>query len=144
MHNRAVIIDPDIIAVGYVLTEVTLTPRSDLCPVDSNKGITVGAALLVPEAHGMTDLMDGITGSTAATKLNKLITTNTTYMRPATSTWPEVHIIRIHRLIRRSTQDKANSCIGLPVRYSIGYTGLIGKSTINCIRNDTVRPPLGS
>ncbi len=91
----------------------------------------------------MTNLMDGITGGTRSTKLDKLIATDTAYMRPATGTWPEVHIIRVHRLIRSGTQDKTNPCIGLPVRYSIGYAGLIGKRTVNCIRNDAVGPPLG-
>jgi len=144
VHNRAIIIDPDIVPVRYMLAKVTLTPGYDLCPVDRYKGITIGATLLMPQPDGMTDLMDGITRRTTAAKLDKLIAANTTYMRPATGTGLKLYIIRIHRLICRSPQDKTNPCIGLPMRDSIGYTGLIGKSTINCIRNNTVRPPLGS
>ncbi len=140
MHDRAVVIDPDIVSVRYMLAKVTLATRYDLCPVDSYKGITVFAALLVPEAHGMTDLMDGITGRTAGAKFNKLIAANTTYMRPATATWPEVHIVRVHRLIRSGAQDKTNPCIGLPVRYRIGYTGLIVKCAIDSIGNNAVGP----
>ncbi len=144
MHDRAVVIGSRIVSVRYMLGKVTLAPGDYIRPVNSNKGIAVFAALLVPEAHGMTYLMDGITRSTTGAKLDELITAHASDVGPATGAGLKLYIVRVHRLICRSSKNKTNPCVGLPMRDSIGYTGLIGKSAVYCIRNDAVGPPLGS
>ncbi|VAW38082.1 hypothetical protein MNBD_DELTA02-1210 [hydrothermal vent metagenome] len=140
MHDRSVVISPDVVSVRYMLGKVTLAPGYYICPVNRHKGITVLAALLVPEPHGMADLMDGITGGTTGAKLDKLVPANAADVGPATGTGPELYVVRIHRLICSGPKDKTNPCVGLPMRDRIGYTALVGKSTVYCVRNNTVRP----
>lgn len=61
VHDRAVVVGPDVIPVGDLLVEVVLLRRVDIGKVDGDEAIAVLTALLVPQSHGVADLVDGLT-----------------------------------------------------------------------------------
>ena len=60
MHNGVVIVCPSVIAIGNLLVEVVFIPWLNILVVDYNIVVTVLAALLVPQADRVPDLVDGI------------------------------------------------------------------------------------
>jgi hypothetical protein len=61
VHDRAIVVGPDVIPVGDLLVEVVPLRRVDIGKVDGDEAIAVLTALLVPQSHGVADLMDGLT-----------------------------------------------------------------------------------
>src|SRR6185437_8359614 len=61
VHDRAVVVGPDVIPIRDLLVEVVLRRRVDIGKVDGDEAIAVLTALLVPQSHGVADLMDGLT-----------------------------------------------------------------------------------
>ena len=75
MHDRSVVVGANVVAVSDVLVEVVLEPRLDPVPVDRYEEIPVFAALLVPEADDVADLVDHVAGHTSRPQVDELLAT---------------------------------------------------------------------
>ena len=60
MHDRAVVVRPNVITISYVLVEVVFESGSNVRPVNSYKLIAIFTALLVPESDHVANLMNRV------------------------------------------------------------------------------------
>ena len=74
MHDRAEFVGPKIVAVGHVLVEVVLHRWVDVGKQDLHESVSILPALLMPQAHGVADFVDGIARSAAAPQCDVLPT----------------------------------------------------------------------
>jgi hypothetical protein len=58
MHDRVEVVSPYVISVGDMLIEVMFSPRNDIFESYPYVLIPIFSALLVPQTHSMSDLMD--------------------------------------------------------------------------------------
>ena len=132
MHDRAVIVAPDIIAVDDVLVELALHAGFDVGPVDGHEGVAVFAALFVPEAHRMADLVDGVAGAAAGTQTDGLhaVTLHTQH-RPASAGIAELDEVGILRSVRRGAFRKADGRARFPVRDRVPHPLLIRQGGVD-------------
>ena len=72
MHDGAVIVRANVVAVGDVLKEIVLETLNYVVPHNCDVGVAIAPALLVPEAYGVPDLVNRIPRRTVRTKIDVL------------------------------------------------------------------------
>ena len=75
MHDRPVVVRSEVVAILDVLAKVELHRGVDIGPHDGYEAISIFAALLVPQAHGMTDLVDCVSRRAIGTERDVLLST---------------------------------------------------------------------
>ena len=73
VHDGAVVVGTEIVAVAHVLGEVVLQRRIDVRPNDTHEGVAILPALFVPQADGVADLMDCVAGAAALAQCDRLL-----------------------------------------------------------------------
>ena len=73
MHDRAEVVRANVVTIGDVLVEVVLHARDDLGKVDGDEQIAIFAALFVPQANDMADLVDRPAAVAAGREINELL-----------------------------------------------------------------------
>ena len=73
VHDRIVVIGPDVVAVGDALGEVVLAAGDDVLPVDGHIIIAILTALLVPQAQGVADLVNDGSRAEQGCELDELL-----------------------------------------------------------------------
>ena len=142
MHDRAVVIRAHVVPVGDVLVKVVLHPRLDLVPVDGHERVAVRARLLVPEADGVACLVDRVAGSAARAEVDELLAALAAHRRRAAGTRPVCDPVGVLRRVRRRAQDESVVRVRLPVGDRVGHPTLVGKSRVDVVRDQAVRPSL--
>ena len=73
MHDRAKVVWSDVVTVRDVLVEVVLHARDDAGKVDADKQVAVFAALFVPQADNVADLMNHSASVTSRREIDELL-----------------------------------------------------------------------
>ena len=73
VHDRAEVVRANVVTIGDVLVEVVLHARDDLGKVDGDEQIAIFAALFVPQANDMADLVDRPAAVAAGREINELL-----------------------------------------------------------------------
>ena len=140
MHDGAEVVGAQVVAVLYVLVEVVLHRRVDVGPVDLHELVAVLAALLMPQAHGVADLVDGVAGGAARAQRDGLHAAAPPHMRGAAAAGHEAHIVRVLRGVGRRAQHEADHGVGLPMRNGIGDARLVGQRRVHLIGHAAAGP----
>src|SRR5690242_13345578 len=141
MHDRAVVVDPDVVTVADVLVEVVFLACLDVLPVDGYEVVAVFTALLMPETDGVTDLVDRPSGVAARGERDVLLPDALhPHGRRATIAGAEVHEIGVAGGVSWRPLDESYDRVGFPVCDRIGDSLLGGQCRVDVIGNHAVRP----
>ena len=58
MHDRAIVIGPNVISVRYVLVEVVFQARLNVSKVDGDEVVPILSTLLVPKRYSVADFVN--------------------------------------------------------------------------------------
>ena len=141
VHDRAVVVGAQVVAVDDVLVELRRHAGLDVLPVDRHEKVAVLAALLVPETDRVADLVDRVARRAAGAQADVLAPASHPDERPAPTRIREVDVVRELGGIRRCTEREAEGRVRLPVCDRVRHARLVGQGGIDLIRNLAVRPP---
>src|SRR5918993_459903 len=142
VHDRAVVVRPDVVTIGDVLVEVVLTTGLDVLPVDGDELVAILTALLVPQADGVADLVDAAPGVTAGAHRDVLPTGPAhADLRRASGAVKEAHEVREARGVGRRPQDEPDDGVLFPVRNGVLHPLLVRHRRVDLVRHLSTGPP---
>ena len=74
MHDRAVIIRTDVVAISDALIELRPVGCSDVRVVNRHEAVAIFATLLMPQSDDMPNFVDDVPGGARRVQVDKLLT----------------------------------------------------------------------
>ena len=139
MHDRAVVVPSDVIAVIHMLGEVVDRRRDDVRPLNRDEGVAILAALLMPQSDHVPDLVNAITCRAPITKGDRLASTLPADERRTAIARNEFHPVSVCG-VRRIAQDEAKRRVRVPVRDGVVHTRGVDEISGDRIRDGCVGP----
>src|SRR5262249_33432069 len=140
VHDRVVVVWPDVVAIGDVLIEIVLHVGDDVFPRDAHVLVPVLAALLVPEPHRVTDLVNALAHAASRTDRDHLLAALHADWRPAAVAHLEGNVIRIGGGVARRALHESDRGLLLPVANG-GGDG-VDQLRLDLIRDEGARPAI--
>jgi len=134
VHDGVVVVAADVVR-ALVPAEVVLLSALDLVPLDVDVGVAVRAALLVPDADGVGDLVDRGARAAPRRQADPLSAALPAHVGPAAAAREEADVV-----VLSVAFDEPDRGVLLPVVDGVGDPVLVGHAGGDLVRHHPVRP----